>query len=184
MGPPGAGKGTQAMAVSRILGVPHISTGEIFRANITAGSPLGIEAHRYIEAGEYVPDGVTNEMVRARLSLADCKGGFLLDGYPRTVDQVAELSAMLSAAGERLDRVIELTVDLDVVVARLVGRAHHEDRDDDTEDVVRRRLEIYFEQTAPLVAIYEANGLLSRVDGLGAVEEVTAEILAVLGIES
>ncbi len=184
MGPPGAGKGTQAVAVSRILGVPHISTGEIFRANVSAGTPLGIEAHRYMDAGEYVPDGVTNAMVRDRLSKDDCRAGFLLDGYPRTVEQVGELSAMLSAAGEPLDRVIELTVDLDVVVARLVGRAAHEDRKDDTEDVVRRRLEVYFEQTAPLVAMYETNGLLSRVDGLGAVDEVTDRILTVLGVES
>jgi adenylate kinase len=184
MGPPGAGKGTQAVVVSGVLGVPHISTGEIFRANVNAGTTLGIEAHRYIEAGEYVPDGVTNGMVRDRLSKDDCRPGFLLDGYPRTVEQVGELSAMLSAAREPLDRVIELTVDLDVVVARLVDRASREDRKDDTEDVVRRRLEVYFEQTAPLVSLYEANGLLSRVDGLGPVADVTARIMAVLGVES
>jgi adenylate kinase len=183
MGPPGAGKGTQAEAVSGILGVPHISTGEIFRANVVAGTPLGIEAHRYMEAGEYVPDGITNSMGRERLSHDDCRGGFLLDGYPRTVEQVGELSAMLSAAQEPLDRVIELTVDLDVVVARLVARASHEDRSDDTEEVVRRRLEVYFEQTEPLVAMYETNGLLSRVDGLGSVGDVTSRILEVLGVE-
>ena len=184
MGPPGAGKGTQATVVASLLGVPHISTGDIFRANVSQGTPLGVEAKRYMDAGEYVPDGVTNAMVRDRLSWDDCRPGFLLDGYPRTVEQVGELGAMLSSAGQRLDNVLELTVDVDEVVARLVKRAAEQGRSDDTEDVIRRRLEVYFQQTAPLTAMYEAQGLLVRVDGLGAIDEVTARIVAALAIEA
>ncbi len=183
MGPPGAGKGTQAVVIAGMLGVPHISTGDIFRANVTQGSPLGIEAKRYMDAGEYVPDGVTNAMVRDRLSRDDCHAGFLLDGYPRTVEQVGELSAMLRSSAERLDHVLELTVDLDEVVERLVKRAAEQGRSDDTEEVIRRRLEVYFEQTAPLTAMYESQGLLVRVDGLGPIDDVTARIVATLGIE-
>ncbi len=184
MGPPGAGKGTQAAVVSGMLGVPHISTGDIFRANVSKGTPLGVEAKRYMDAGEYVPDGVTNAMVRDRISWDDCRPGFLLDGYPRTVEQVGELNAMLRSAGLSLDHVLELTVDLDEVVARLVKRAAEQGRSDDTEDVIRRRLEVYFEQTAPLTAMYEAQGLLVRVDGLGSVDEVTTRIVAALSLES
>jgi adenylate kinase len=184
MGPPGAGKGTQAVVVAGMLGVPHISTGDIFRANVSQGTALGVEAKRYMDAGEYVPDGVTNAMVRDRLTQDDCRAGFLLDGYPRTVEQVGELNAMLSAAGQSLDAVVELTVDIDEVVARLVKRAQEQGRSDDTEDVIRRRLEVYFEQTAPLTAMYEAQGLLTRVDGLGAIEAVTARIIAALAIDA
>ena len=184
MGPPGAGKGTQAVVIAGMLGVPHISTGDIFRANVGQGTPLGVEAKRYMDAGEYVPDGITNAMVRDRLSWDDCRPGFLLDGYPRTVEQVGELNAMLSSDAQRLDRVLELTVDVDEVVARLVKRAAEQGRSDDTEDVIRRRLEVYFEQTAPLTAMYESQGLLVRVDGLGSIDEVTARIVAALGIDA
>ena len=183
MGPPGAGKGTQAEIVSALLGVPHVSTGEIFRRNVTEGTPLGVEAKRYMDAGEYVPDGITNAMVRDRLSQDDCRAGFLLDGYPRTVEQVGELSAMLRSSAQELDRVVELTVDIDEVVDRLVRRAAEQGRSDDTEDVIRRRLEVYFQQTAPLTAMYETQGLLTQVDGLGAIDEVTGRIVAVLGLE-
>ena len=182
MGPPGAGKGTQAVGISAALGIPHISTGDIFRANVSQGTPLGIEAKRYMDAGEYVPDGVTNAMVRDRLSQDDCRPGFLLDGYPRTVEQVGELSAMLNSAGEKLDFVVEITADTDEVVTRLLKRAAEQGRSDDTEDVVRRRLEVYSEQTAPLTALYRDHGLLVQVDGLGAIDEVTARIFAALGI--
>ncbi len=184
MGPPGAGKGTQAGVISGMLGVPHISTGDIFRANVSKGTSLGIEAKRYMDAGEYVPDGVTNAMVRDRLTHDDCRPGFLLDGYPRTVEQVGELNAMLQSAGHRLSQVLELTVDIDEVVGRLVKRAADQGRSDDTEDVIRRRLEVYFEQTAPLTAMYDAQGLLLRVDGLGSIDEVTARIVAALAIEA
>ena len=181
MGPPGAGKGTQAVGLADRLGIPHISTGDIFRANVTQGTPLGIEAKRYMDAGEYVPDGVTNAMVRDRLSQDDCRPGFLLDGYPRTLEQVGELDEMLKSDGLAVDRAVELTVDVDEVVTRLVKRAQEQGRADDTEDVIRRRLEVYAEQTAPLTAVYEARGILVRVDGMGAVDEVTARLLLTLG---
>ena len=180
MGPPGAGKGTQAVVVASALGVPHISTGDIFRANVSAGTPLGEEAQRYMDAGEYVPDSITNAMVRDRISHDDCRPGFMLDGYPRTLEQVTELDMMLESDGTRLDRVIELTVDTDEVVGRLLKRAQEQGRADDTADVIRRRLEVYFEQTAPLIAVYRERGILLQVDGMGDVAEVTERILSSL----
>ena len=180
MGPPGAGKGTQAQLVSTALGVPHISTGDLFRANVGGGTALGIEAKRYMDAGEYVPDSVTNEMVRDRIANADCAAGFLLDGYPRTVEQVSELDAMLAESGQQIDRVVELTVVTDEVVGRLLLRAQTSGRSDDTEDVIRRRLEVYVEQTAPLTAVYRDRGLLVQVDGMGEIDEVSARVLAAL----
>jgi len=182
MGPPGAGKGTQAVVLAERLGVPHISTGDIFRVNVAGGTPLGVEAKRYMDAGEYVPDSVTNNMVRDRLTHDDARNGFLLDGYPRTLAQVGELDSMLADEGTALDRVVELTADTDEVVARLLNRALEQGRADDTEDVIRRRLEVYGEQTAPLTAVYAERGLLTQVDGMGAVDEVTGRILDELGV--
>ncbi len=181
MGPPGAGKGTQAVVLAQRLGVPHVSTGDIFRANVAGGTPLGIEAKKYMDAGDYVPDSVTNDMVRDRLGQDDAANGFLLDGYPRTVAQVDELAAILADHGVALDHVVELTVDVDEVVGRLLKRAADQGRSDDTEDVMRHRLDVYFDQTAPLIAAYEAQGLLTRVDGMGAVDEVTARVLGAIG---
>lgn len=175
MGPPGAGKGTQAAFISEHFGIPHVSTGDLFRANLAQGTALGQEAKKYMDAGEYVPDSVTNGMVRDRLKQDDAKTGFLLDGYPRTVQQVAELDGMLS--GKSLDKVIVLTADTNEVVARLLKRAQEQGRADDTEDVIRRRLEVYEEQTAPLVELYESRGVLVEVDGLGSVNEVTDRIM-------
>lgn len=183
MGPPGAGKGTQAQIVSGSLGIPHISTGDIFRLNVGQGTPLGIEAKRYMDAGEYVPDDVTNAMVRDRIGQPDCANGFLLDGFPRTVEQVGELDAMLREAGWSLDYVVELTVDIDEVVGRLVKRAADQGRTDDSEEVIRRRLEVYSLQTAPLIELYGARGILRQVDGMGAVEEVAARLRAAIGID-
>ncbi len=180
MGPPGAGKGTQAVVVAASLGIPHISTGDIFRANVGAGTPLGEEAQRYMDAGEYVPDSITNAMVRDRISHDDCQPGFLLDGYPRTLEQVNELDMMLESDGRRLDRVVELTVVTDEVVGRLLKRAQEQGRADDTADVIRRRLEVYFEQTAPLVAVYRERGILLEVDGMGEVAQVSERILTAL----
>jgi adenylate kinase len=137
-----------------------------------------------MDAGEYVPDDVTNAMVRDRLAEGDCAPGFLLDGYPRTVDQVAELDSMLSARGVAVESVIELTVDVDEVVSRLVRRASEQGRADDTEDVIRRRLDVYFEQTAPLIDLYQARGLMRRVNGMGTVEEVSGRLLEALGIDA
>ena len=178
MGPPGAGKGTQAAMICNEFGVQHVSTGDLFRLNLSQGTALGQEAKKYMDAGEYVPDSVTNGMVRERLKDSDTANGFLLDGYPRTVAQVAELDGMLST--KPLDRVIELTADIDVVVKRLLGRAQEQGRADDTEEVIRRRLEIYTEQTAPLIALYKSRGLLVQVDGLGSVEDVAKRISAAL----
>lgn len=181
LGPPGAGKGTQAQRLSERLGVPAVSTGDIFRSNVAQGTELGREAQSYMEAGEYVPDSVTNRMVADRLTQADCSGGFLLDGYPRTAAQVVELDRVLAADGHRLDAVLELVVaDTEEVVSRLRKRAVTEGRSDDTEDVIRRRLEVYAEQTAPLTDLYRERGLLVQVDGTGDVDEVTSRILTAL----
>ena len=175
MGPPGAGKGTQASVICNELHIPHISTGDLFRANLAEGTALGVEAQKYMDAGEYVPDSVTNGMVRERLGKPDAADGFLLDGYPRTVAQVAELDGMLS--GKPLHKVIELTADIDVVVSRLLNRAAQQGRPDDTESVIRRRLEVYAEQTAPLIELYSDRGILVRIDGLGDVSQVSERIL-------
>lgn len=181
IGPPGAGKGTQAAKLSESLGVPAISTGDIFRANVKGQTELGRTAQRYMDAGEYVPDEVTNSMVADRLSQDDAAAGFLLDGYPRTRAQVAELDAMLEARGVALDHVVELTADTDEVVGRLLARASLQGRSDDTEDVIRHRLDVYAEQTQPLTDVYAERGLLRRVDGLGEVDAVTARILQAIG---
>ena len=180
MGPPGAGKGTQARYVAEHFGIPAISTGDIFRANVSQGTELGVEAKRFMDAGEYVPDQVTNAMVRDRLAEQDAVGGFLLDGYPRTVAQVEELDAMLREQEAELDAVLVLTVDRDEVVQRLLKRAELEGRADDTEEVIRRRQEVYAEQTAPLIEVYAERGLLTEVDGMGAVDEVTARVFSAL----
>ncbi len=178
MGPPGAGKGTQATKIAEFFGIAHISTGDLFRANLSEGTALGLEAKKYMDAGEYVPDSVTNDMVRDRLTHADAQAGFLLDGYPRTVAQVAELDEMLG--DETLDKVLVLTADTDEVVGRLLNRAHKQGRADDTEEVIRRRLEVYEEQTAPLIDLYSSRGILVSVDGLGSIDEVAGRIHAVL----
>ncbi len=180
MGPPGAGKGTQAVLVAERLGIPHVSTGEIFRANVGQGTALGLEAKKYMDGGEYVPDSVTNAMVADRLTQEDAANGFLLDGYPRTVAQVHALNAMLADSGVALDKAVEITADTDEVVARLLNRAQEQGRADDTEDVIRRRMEIYAEQTAPLTALYRDQGILLQVDGMGSVDEVAGRLLAAL----
>jgi adenylate kinase len=182
MGPPGAGKGTQAKFIAEHFKVPAISTGDIFRANVTEGTPLGLEAKRYMDAGEYVPDEVTNRMVRNRIDEPDAAGGFLLDGYPRTVSQVEELDGMIRFTGHRLDAVICLTVDQDEIVSRLLQRAQVEGRADDTEDVIRRRQDLYLEQTAPLIEIYKQRGIVHEVDGAGEVDDVTARIFESLDV--
>ncbi|HET8719264.1 MAG TPA: adenylate kinase [Nocardioidaceae bacterium] len=176
MGPPGAGKGTQAKVIAGRLGVPAVSTGDIFRTNVSDQTPLGREAQRYMDAGDYVPDEVTNAMVRDRLAEPDAASGFLLDGYPRTVAQVEELDSMLAGGGHKLDAVVVLTVDDDELVARLLKRAREEGRTDDTEEVVRHRQDVYNEQTAPLLQVYADRGLLVSIDGMGPVDEVTRRV--------
>ena len=184
MGPPGGGKGTQATVVSERLGIPHISTGDLFRGHLADVTPLGIAAGMFMESGNYVPDRITNAMVRDRLEQPDCGNGFLLDGYPRTIDQVGVLDSALEQLGLALDRAVELTVDTDEVIARLLKRAQEQGRVDDTEDVIRRRMEVYAEQTEPLTRVYAGKGLLVRVNGMGTVEEVRDRVLAALGSEA
>jgi len=184
MGPPGAGKGTQAKIVASRFAIPAISTGDIFRANAAAVTPLGVEAQRYMQAGEYVPDSVTNGMVSSRLSEDDCANGFLLDGYPRTVEQVHALDRMLKELGHQLDGAVVLIVDRDELVRRLLQRARFENRMDDTEEVIRRRQEVYAQVTAPLIANYSKRDLVFEVDGSGEVDEVARGIFFALGEES
>ena len=180
IGPPGAGKGTQAALLSSHFGIPAISTGDIFRYNVKNQTPLGVEAKGFMDRGEYVPDSLTNALVRDRLSQDDAVGGFLLDGYPRTIDQVHELDSILTDAGKRLDVVVQLTADTDELVRRLAHRAEVEGRADDTPEVIRRRLEVYDSQTAPLIDVYAARGLVAMIDGLGDISEVTARIIEAL----
>jgi adenylate kinase len=182
MGPPGAGKGTQAKFIADHFGIPAISTGDIFRANVSQGTPLGVEAKRFMDAGEYVPDEVTNRMVRNRIDESDAEHGFLLDGYPRTLAQVEELDGMIEFTGHQLDAVVVLTVDSEEIVQRLLQRAQTEGRADDTEDVIRRRQEVYVEQTQPLIEVYKARGLVHEVDGLGDVDDVTKRIFHALDV--
>jgi adenylate kinase len=180
MGPPGAGKGTQAQFLAEQYSIPAISTGDIFRENVSKGTELGLQAKRYMDAGEYVPDEVTNLMVRNRIDEPDAAKGFLLDGYPRTLAQVEELDGMIEYTGHRLDAVVVLTVDRDEIVKRLLKRAQTEGRTDDTEDVIRRRQDVYDEQTHPLIEVYRERGRLIEVDGMGEVEEVTNRIFEAL----
>lgn len=180
IGPPGAGKGTQAQRLSAALAVPAISTGDIFRAHLRDETPLGKQAKAYMDAGDNVPDSLTNDLVRDRLSRADAGEGFLLDGYPRTIDQVRALDELLAESGHAMDAVVELVADPDVVVERLKKRALEQGRADDDEAVVRHRLEVYAQQTAPLIGVYAERGLLAKVDGIGEIAEVTERIEAAL----
>jgi len=180
IGPPGAGKGTQAERLAKAFNIPAVSTGDIFRMNVKNETELGKLAKSFMDRGEYVPDSVTNDLVRDRLSHQDAAAGFLLDGYPRTADQVSELDSILEAAGTKLDAVVQLTADTEEIVRRLLNRAIEQGRTDDTEDVIRRRLEIYANETAPLTSVYASRGLVVLVDGLGAIDEVTDRILEAL----
>ena len=180
IGPPGAGKGTQAAKLAEIYGIPAISTGDIFRANIKEGTELGKQVQAIVESGSYVPDSLTNDLVRDRLTQPDVAGGFLLDGYPRTTEQVDELDRILAQTDARLDAVVQLVADVDEVVDRLRKRALVEGRADDTEEVLRHRQEVYADQTAPLIDVYARRGLVVAVDALGAVDEVTERIVTAL----
>ncbi|GAA1668024.1 adenylate kinase [Kribbella yunnanensis] len=179
MGPPGAGKGTHAGTLAGEVAVPAISTGDIFRAHVAAGSALGRTAQQYVDSGAYVPDEVTNAMVRERLAEEDARSGFLLDGYPRTLDQAAVLDDLLAAQGRDLTAVIVLRVDRESLVRRLLRRAELQGRSDDSEDVIRRRLEVYTEQTVPLVTLYGGRGLVHEIDGNGDIDAVRERILQV-----
>jgi adenylate kinase len=183
LGPPGAGKGTQAARICERLSIPAISTGDIFRANIKNKTELGQRVEAILASGGYVPDEVTNEIVEDRLGWPDAAGGFLLDGYPRTQGQVEALEAMLAKSGHSLDAVLELTVDEDAVVERLLKRAELEGRADDSEEVIRERQAIYRRETAPLAKHYADAGLLVQVNGMGEVDSVTERILEALPTE-
>ena len=180
IGPPGAGKGTQAALLANAYSIPAISTGDIFRANVKNETELGLKVKSIMDRGEYVPDSLTNELIRDRLSQADAEAGFLLDGYPRTNDQVNELDDILTSQHRILDAVILLVADTDELVRRLLKRAQEQDRADDTEEVIRHRQNVYLEQTQPLIEIYSARDLVVEIDGLGQVGEVTERILNAL----
>lgn len=180
IGPPGAGKGTQAALLAKHFGIPAISTGDIFRENVRNETPLGLEAKAFMDRGEYVPDSLTNALVRDRLNQDDAAAGFLLDGYPRTIDQVQELDDILEETEAKLDVVVQLTADAEELLRRLSGRAQEEGRSDDTPDVIKRRLDVYEEQTAPLIDIYASRSLVAKVNGLGDIGDVTNRIIEVL----
>jgi adenylate kinase len=186
VGPPGAGKGTQAARIAEHFAIPTISTGDIFRKNIADGTELGTRVKAIVDAGDYVPDSLTNALVTDRLNEADAAGGFLLDGYPRTTDQVRYLTELLSSHGHALDAVIRLVADQDEIVRRLRQRAVEMGRVDDSEEAIRHRQEVYLRETAPLIDMFREQGLLVEIDGLGAIDDVTERIfeaLAARGLE-
>ncbi len=200
VGPPGAGKGTQAQFLAAHYSIPHIATGDIFRANLKAGTPLGLQAQTFMDRGELVPDSVTNEMVKDRLLQDDVSNGFLLDGFPRNVAQAEVLRANLTQKATPLTAVLELAIDSSEIIARLSSRRTCKDcglptvgnekcptcggevyqREDDKEEVIARRLEVYEEQTAPIVSFYRSEGLLITVSATGTVEEITQRAISAL----
>lgn len=180
VGPPGAGKGTQASRITSTYGIPDISTGDIFRANIKNETPLGTQVKAIVDAGDYVPDSLTNQLVADRLGEDDAANGFLLDGYPRTLAQVDYLDELLAGKGQKLDAVIQLTADQEEIVQRLSKRALEQGRADDSVEAIRHRQEVYLRETSPLIEVYRERGLLVPVDGLGGIDEVAERITAAL----
>lgn len=176
VGPPGSGKGTQSARLAELFSIPAIATGDIFRGNIKDQTPLGIEVKAIVDAGDYVPDSLTNSLVEARLSESDALDGFLLDGYPRTLKQVSFLDTLLARSGDRLDAVIQLVAEQDEVVTRLRNRAVEQGRADDTEEAIRHRQQVYVRETSPLLTVFKERGLLIEVDGLGDIHDVSARI--------
>lgn len=177
IGPPGAGKGTQAGRVADRLGIPHISTGDMFRHHVAAGTELGKQVKAIMEAGDYVPDSITVAMLKERIAEDDAAGGFILDGFPRTIAQVEALDELIGEDG--LDKVVLFRVDNDVLVERMLARG----RADDNEETIRNRLKVYEEQTAPLIDLYRERGVLVEVDGVGEIDEITERVLAALGAD-
>jgi adenylate kinase len=180
VGPPGAGKGTQSARLSSRYSIPAIATGDIFRQNIKDQTPLGVQVKAIVDAGDYVPDSLTNELVTARLLEDDAQGGFLLDGYPRTLEQIAYLRNLLESKGQSLDAVILLNADTDEVVSRLRKRAIEQGRADDTEEAIRHRQDVFARETTPLIPVYRDMGLLIEVDGLGEIDDVSDRIESAL----
>ena len=187
VGPPGAGKGTQSARLTERFSIPAIATGDIFRANIKNGTPLGQQVKAIVDAGDYVPDSLTNALITHRLEESDALDGFLLDGYPRTLDQIAFLDELLAKRHQELDAVIQLVADKEEVVARLRLRALEQGRTDDTEEAIRHRQDVYARETAPLIPVFRDRGILIEVDGLGEIDDITSRIfesLAQRGIGS
>jgi len=181
IGPQGSGKGTQGIRIAQAFGIPAISTGDVFRGAVAAGSELGQQVKAVIEAGDLVPDELTSAVVRDRLSHADAESaGFLLDGYPRNLAQVRDLDAFLEGRDEELDAVIELSVPRDESIARLSLRAKEQGRTDDTEEVIANRLAIYERETAPIIGVYHARGIVEEIDGIGSLDEITERVIASL----
>jgi adenylate kinase len=178
LGPPGAGKGTQAKVLIEAYGIPQLSTGDILRSAIAARTPMGLAAKEIMDRGDLVSDDIVNGIISERLDAEDCKAGFVLDGFPRTIAQAEALDEMLAEKGMSLDAVIEITADPEILVERIVNRARESGtaRGDDNEEVLRKRLDVYRESTAPLVDYYREQGLVKTVDGMQSVEDVTAAI--------
>lgn len=185
LGPPGSGKGTQAKLLEAEYGFVQLSTGDMLRAAVAAGTEMGVAAKKVMDAGRLVSDDIVVAIIADRLDADDCKGGFVLDGFPRTVAQAQALETMLSEKGLSLDGVVETAVDEDILAARIASRAEElgdESRVDDTQDVVKKRLEVYREQTAPILPFYKESGLLKTVDGMATIDEVAKSVRAVLGL--
>lgn len=180
IGPQGSGKGTQGERIAQTLGIPAVSTGDVFRANVKEGTPLGLQVKAIIDAGDLVPDELTGAIVRDRLAQPDAAGGFLLDGYPRNLGQVADLDAFLDERGEPLTAVIELSVPRDESIQRLSLRATEQGRADDNAESIAKRLSIYESETAPILDVYRERGIVDAVDGVGTLDEVFARIVAAL----
>ena len=180
VGPQGSGKGTQGVRIAEAYGIPVVSTGDIFRANIKGGTPLGQKVTAILDRGDLVPDELTGEIVRDRLSQDDAANGFLLDGYPRNAAQVGHLEEFLTARGETLDAVILLDVPRDESIARLTLRAQEQGRSDDTEEAIAHRLDIYERETAPILDAFGSRGIVDRIDGVGSLDEITDRIMAAL----
>lgn len=180
LGPPGSGKGTQATRLKEQLQIPHISTGDLLRAEVAAGSPLGLQAKEVMARGDLVSDEILLGMLENRLGQADVANGFILDGYPRNVAQANALDGLLAKIGQPLDAVVQMDVATELLVERIAGRAKAEGREDDNPESVRKRLQVYNDSTAPVIGFYEGRGTLAKVDGVGALEEVLARILAAI----
>lgn len=180
VGPQGSGKGTQGVRIAEALSIPVVSTGDVFRANIKDETPLGLQVKALVEAGNLVPDELTSEIVRDRLSEPDAERGFLLDGYPRNLGQVAHLDDFLTARGASLDAVVELSVPRDESISRLQLRAEQQGRTDDTAEVIAHRLDIYEKETAPILEVYGERGIVDTIDGVGSLDDITERIFAAL----
>ncbi|MDH5830506.1 adenylate kinase [Luteimonas sp. M1R5S18] len=183
LGAPGSGKGTQAARLKEYLQVPHISTGDLLRAEVAAGSPLGLQAKEVMARGDLVSDEILLGMLRDRFSRDDTRAGFILDGYPRNLAQAAALDELLASLGQKFDAAVQLTVDNEQIVERLAGRAKAEGRADDAPDSVRKRLQVYDQQTAPVIEFYRQHGQLTVVDGVGSLEAVFNRIVEAIAPE-